>query len=205
MSYPAGYYFGGPGAAVYYLTRHYKHAPKAEHYLLIGPYQHFSAQTGVVGLLGVIRSTLAGMNLDPVALIDIEDLRFQFFDYVLKKAPKPALLEDKVNYQVTGANVWKHAPSLEGMANGRLRLHLGSAVSGKSYRLSDAPSADSFVTHIVNMADRSDADRRAPGGGVVDKEVDTWNGLQFISELLPACPPIASGSMTSVESPSDAA
>src|SRR5262249_8080136 len=32
----------------------------------------------------------------------------------------------------------------------------------------------------------SDADRKAPGGGVIGKEVDTWNGLQFISEPLPA-------------------
>ncbi|HEX4803752.1 MAG TPA: CocE/NonD family hydrolase [Myxococcaceae bacterium] len=183
----AGYYYGGPGAAVYYFTEHYKHAPKGEHYLLIGPYDHFGAQVGVVRLLGGIHATLAGMNLDPVALIDIEDVRFQFFDYALKKAPKPELLKDKVNYQVTGANLWKHAPSFERMANGRLRLHLDSTISGKSYQLSEQPlSADSFVAHVVNMADRSDADRKAPGGGVVDKEVDAWNGLQFVSDLLPA-------------------
>ncbi len=183
----AGYYYGGPGAAVYYFTEHYKHAPEAEHYLLIGPYDHFGSQVGVVGLLGAIHPSLAGMNLDPVALIDIEQVRFQFFDYVLKKAPQPDLLKDRVNYQVTGANVWKHAPSLEGMANHRLRLHLSSATSGKSYRLSEQePSADSFITHVVNMADRSDADRKTLGGGVVDKEVDTWNGLQFMSDPLPA-------------------
>ena len=39
------------------------------------------------------------MRLDPVALIDIEQLRFRFFDYVLKKALTPELLKDKVNYQ----------------------------------------------------------------------------------------------------------
>src|SRR5262249_19324082 len=89
-------------------------------------------------------------------------------------------------YQVTGANVWKHAPSLEAMANDWLRLYLGSTTSGKAHRLGEEPSADSFVTQIVNMADRSDADRKAPGGGVVDKEVDTWNGLQFITDPLPA-------------------
>jgi len=183
----AGYYYGGPGAAVHYFTQHDQRAPKAEHYLLIGPYHHFGAQVGVVGLLGAIFSTLAGMRLDPVALIDIEQLRFQFFDYVLKKAPKPELLKDKVNYQVTGANVWKHAPSLERMADHRLRLHLSSTTSGNSYRLAEEkPADDSFVAHIVNIADRSDADRKTPGGGVVDKEVDTWNGLQFISDPLPA-------------------
>jgi len=39
------------------------------------------------------------MRLDPVALIDIEQLRFRVFDYVLKKALTPELLKDKVNYQ----------------------------------------------------------------------------------------------------------
>ena len=44
----AGYYYGGPGAAMYYLTEHYKYNPRANHYLLIGPYDHFQAQRGVV-------------------------------------------------------------------------------------------------------------------------------------------------------------
>src|SRR5215472_9648247 len=47
----AGYYFGGPGAAVYYFSENYKYAPNAEHYLLIGPYSHVGAQIGVVSLL----------------------------------------------------------------------------------------------------------------------------------------------------------
>jgi hypothetical protein len=46
----AGYYYGGPGAAVYYVSQHYTYNAKAEHYLLIGPYDHFQAQRGTVGL-----------------------------------------------------------------------------------------------------------------------------------------------------------
>jgi putative CocE/NonD family hydrolase len=182
----AGYYFGGPGAAVYYFSENYKYASKAEHYLLIGPYHHFGAQIGVVGLLGNIFPRLAGLTLDPVALINIEELRFDFFDHFLKKAPMPDLLKDKVNYQVVGANVWKHAPSLEAMANHRLRFYLSSVQAGRAYRLSEQPPpANSFVTHTVNLADRSDANRKAPGGGVMNKELDTWNGLEFLSDPLP--------------------
>ena len=182
----AGYYFGGPGAAVYYFSENYKYAPNAEHYLLIGPYHHFGAQIGVVGLLGNVFPGLAGLALDPVALINIEELRFDFFDHFLKNAPMPELLKDKVNYQVVGANVWKHAPSLEAMANHRLRFYLSSTQSGKAYSLSEQPPpASSFVTHTVNLADRSDANRKARGGGVMNMELDTWNGLEFMSDPLP--------------------
>ncbi len=181
----AGYYFGGPGAAVPYYTAYARANPKAEQYLLIGPYHHFGAQIGVVGLLGQIFPSLAGLDLDPAALINIEELRYDFFDHEFKGAPLPALLKDRVNYEVTGANVWKHAPSLEAMANGKMRLHLTPARSGSNYSLSGEES-DSSVTLTVNMADRSDADRQAPGGGVVSKEIDTWNGLEFVSDSLPA-------------------
>ena len=176
----AGYYYGGPGAAVPYFIEHLRANPKAQHYLLIGPYHHFGAQVGVVGLLGNIFPSLSGMTLDPVALINIEELRYQFFDHVLKNRPMPELLQDRVNYEVTGANVWKHAHTLEAMAGDHLRLHLAS-----SKKLAAQPDT-AFTDLKVNLADRSDADRTAPGGGVIDTAIDTANGLEFISDPLPA-------------------
>jgi putative CocE/NonD family hydrolase len=181
----AGYYYGGPGAAVYYLSQHYKYNPRAEHYLLIGPYNHFGAQVGTVGLLGQDFPTIAGYQLDPVALIDLDELRYEWFDYVFKGGSRPALLKDKVNYQVTGANLWKHAPTLAAMADHKLRFHLSAARSGDAYRLSEQkPADDSFVAQTVNLADRTDVDRNAPGGGVLDRALDTWNGVEFISDPL---------------------
>jgi putative CocE/NonD family hydrolase len=181
----AGYYFGGPGAAVYYFRQHTQHDPKAEHYLVIGPYHHFGAQTGVVNLLGDVVPTLAGLQLDPVALINIEQLRFQFFDHILKHAPLPDLLKDKVNYQVVGANMWKHAPSFDAMANDSLRFYLSATPAEKAYKLEEQrPSSDTFVAHAVDLNDRSDADRGVPGA-VVSKELDTWNGIEFVSDPLP--------------------
>src|SRR5450631_123441 len=112
----AGYYAGGPGAAVYYMSQHYLYNPLAEHYLVIGPYDHLGAQRGTFSILRAPTTSLAGYELDPAAQIDLYvDLRFKWFDYVLKGGPKPAILQDKVNYQVTGANIWKHAPSLSAM------------------------------------------------------------------------------------------
>ena len=42
-------------------------------------------------------------------------------DYVLKGKPKPGLLDNNVNYEVMGANVWRHAPSLD--SDSRRRAH----------------------------------------------------------------------------------
>jgi putative CocE/NonD family hydrolase len=182
----AGYYFGGPGAAVYYMTQHYKNNPRADHTLLIGPYDHFGGQRGTPDIVGEHVDTLSGYKLDPVALIDILEIRDQWFDHLFKGAARPPVIKDKVNYQVTGANVWKHAPSLAAMANQKMRLHLSAVRSGSAYKLStQKPSRGAFVPQTVNLADRSDADRVTPGGGVLDKVVDTWNGHEFVSDPLP--------------------
>jgi uncharacterized protein len=182
----AGYYYGGPGAAVYYLTQHYKYNPGAQHYLVIGPWGHFEAQRGMVNTLDTTY-VLNGYKLDPVALFDMGELRYQWFDYVFKGAPKPPLLGDKVNYQVMGANVWKHAPSIAAMSNRMLRYYLIALRSGDRFRLSERnPLTNTTVTQTVNLADRTDADRISPGGGVVDTAIDTWNGVAFVSNPLQA-------------------
>ncbi|MGB2663274.1 MAG: CocE/NonD family hydrolase [Candidatus Acidiferrum sp.] len=180
-----GYYAGGPGAGVYYFSQHEKYNPEAEHYLLIGPYGHIEAQYGPLGLLGNSLTSLSGLKLDPVAVLDLTDLRYQWFDYVFKNAPRPDLLQDRVNYEVTGANVWKHAPSLATMAGGMRRFYLGATKSGNAHALSEQKQPqDVSVDLRVNLADRTDADRKVPGGGVLDTELDNWNGIEFLSEPL---------------------
>jgi uncharacterized protein len=164
----AGYYFGGPGAAVHYFREHFKYRPNAEHYLVIGPYDHVRGHSGTINLLGRKTFTsIAGYELEPNAHIDMGELRYQWFDYVLRKGPKPALLADKVNYFVVGANRWQHAPSLAAMARRTMKLPVQGELT-------------------VNLADRSDVDRVVLGGGVVDKTIDRANGLEFISEPLAA-------------------
>ena len=164
----AGYYYGGPGAAVHYFREHLQYRPRAEHYLLIGPYDHVRGHSGTINFLGrKTMTTLAGYELESAAHINMDELRYQWFDYVFRKGPKPALLADKVNYFVVGANRWKHAPSLAAMADRKMKLPVDGELT-------------------VNLADRSDIDRAVPGGGVVDKEIDLANGLKFVSDPLPA-------------------
>jgi putative CocE/NonD family hydrolase len=181
----AGYFFGGPGAAVYYFLQHTRHNPGAEHYLLIGPYDHVQAQRGVVTALGDTATYFAGYEIDPVARIDIvADLRYQWFDYALRGGSRPAPLAGRVNYQVMGANRWRHAPDIAAMADGRLRLYLSASRSGGRHTLSATPGAEgTAITHTVNLADRSDVDRR-PVGGLMDTVIDTSDAVTLMSEPL---------------------
>ena len=190
----AGYYYGGPGAAIHYLTEHYRYNPKARDYLLIGPYEHVpGAQRGVVNALGDTATMLNGYEIDPVARIDIvADLRYPWFDWIMKSGPRPKLLGDKINYEVVGANQWKHAPSIAAMSNGRLRFYLSNERSGTSYRLLPSlPSGDSSVTLTVDLADRSDSARIVPGGGVQDTAIDTMISLVYASDPLPSATEIS--------------
>src|SRR6185437_4920484 len=112
-------------------------------------------------------------------------LRYQWFDWVMKRGPRPALLTDKLNYEVVGANRWKHAPSVAAMANGTLRLYLSAATDGAWHRLvPDLPARDSALALTVDLADRSDSNRMVPGGGVADTAIDPFNALVFASDPL---------------------
>jgi uncharacterized protein len=187
----AGYFSGGPGAATYYFTEHYKYNPSAEHYFLIGPYDHFTAQTGTIGLLST-RTVISGYELDPVAHIDMVELRYQWFDYIFKGAPKPALLQDRVNYQVMGANVWKHARSLAAMANQKIKLYLNAARSGNAFQLTRRkPAGSDFINQTVDLANRTDVDRISPAStlvgsdAIVSRKLEPWNSLEFVSDRFP--------------------
>jgi uncharacterized protein len=167
-----GYYDSGQEGALYYFTEHYKHNPAANHYLVIGPYDHVRGQRGTISPLGSPLTSLRGYTLDSVAQIEIPGLlRYEWFDYVFKGGAKPALLSDRVNYEVMGANVWKHAPSVDAMGPERRRLYLTADRSGPGYRLMPyAPAAAKSITQTVNLADRSDVDEP-----IIDQALDGWN------------------------------
>jgi uncharacterized protein len=181
----AGYYYGGPGAAVYYLSQHVKYRPDAEHYLIIGPYDHLMAQRGTATAAGDVE-TISGYKLDPAAKIDLTEVRYRWFDYTLKGGARPSILADKINYEVTGANVWKHAPSLAAMATESARYFLSADVAASAdhaYRMTAGATA-AAIPLVVDLADRRDVDAQTPGGDVQDKALDSSNGLVFLSEPL---------------------
>ncbi|MCI0351128.1 MAG: hypothetical protein L0Z53_17020 [Acidobacteriales bacterium] len=69
------------------------------------------------------------------------------------------------------------------MSASKMRFYLRATKQGATYRLSgNKPEGDAFIAQAVNLADRSDADKPRPGGGVLDKDLDSTDGLIFVSD-----------------------
>jgi len=173
-----GYYAASAPGDLYFFTQHHRYNPHANHTLLIGPYDESMMRAGAA-------ANLRGYQVDPVALVDFRELRYQWFDHVFKDAAMPALLSDAVNYEVMGANEWRHAASLEAMADGSLRYYLDTAGSGANRRLSLHKQAnDAFVPQNANLVDRRDA-AWTPPTDLVSKSLAPRFGTIFVSEPLP--------------------
>jgi uncharacterized protein len=172
-----GYYAGSQPGALYYFNEHLRHNREANHTLLIGPYDDAVAQRGPLAML-------QGYQVDPAALIDVRELRYQWFDHVLKSGHKPALLKDRVNYQVMGSNEWRSAPTIDAMASSVVRFYLDPAGTQDAHRLSQRKgSRIKFVKQIVDLKDRGDAAWTEPTD-FISKSLATRNSLMYVSDPL---------------------
>jgi uncharacterized protein len=173
-----GYYDGGQMGALYTFREHHKYLPGAKHYLVIGPYDHITGQRGTVNAIGrVTGPTVQGYQLDSVAHMDIGELRYKWFDYIFKGAPKPDLLRDVVNYQVMGSNVWKHSPSISKMANRMTTVTLGRTLD-QVVDFSDRTDAAKWGT-TRDILDPSSSER-----AIIDTAVNIAHAFELRSEPL---------------------
>jgi len=189
-----GYYDGGQIGAFHYLREHNKYNKNAEHYLVIGPYTHFGAQQKP-------SANILGYNIDPVAQIDITALIFEWFDYILKGKVKPALLKDKINYQIMGANTWGHASSLETMANDTLKYYFGNNRSNitfkstydsgnnginKHYTLDTILAKnEGYLEQKIDFSDRSNLTWNSSGwSSIIGESITIGQGFSFVSEAV---------------------
>jgi len=173
-----GYYDGGQIGEMYYYRELFKYNPNAEHYLLIGPYGHFGSQ-------GFPDSVYNGYRIDDAARVPIHDIIYQWFDYIFKGAPKPAILKDKINYQVMGTNEWKHSPSLNKMANDSLVFYLTDKAPGNKYGLTTKkPSANSFLHQRIDFGNRNSRNSYYYFNQVVYDKLFPNNGLLLLSDPL---------------------
>jgi putative CocE/NonD family hydrolase len=172
-----GYYAASEPGDLYYFTQHHRYNPHANHTLLIGPYDDGMLRLGA-------SANLRGYQVDPSALVDFRELRYQWFDHVFKNAAMPALLSDRVNYEVMGANEWRHAPSVDAMADGSLRYYLEGAASGVSHHLSlHKRPKDAFVEQTTSFVDRKDA-AWTPPTDLISKSLAPRHGTIFVSDPL---------------------
>ncbi|QGK75534.1 CocE/NonD family hydrolase [Flavobacterium sp. SLB02] len=171
-----GYYNDSQNSSLYYLRELQKYNPKANSYLVIGPYSHFGAQKGGSALIN-------GYKVDADALINTKKITYEWFDYILKNGPKPEILKDRINYQVMGANEWRSAPSLDKMSNGFLKMYLTDNKSGGFYSLNvTKPTKNGYLSQVVDFADRQTQNNEYYPDPIIKKEIDTTNGYVFISE-----------------------
>jgi putative CocE/NonD family hydrolase len=170
-------YFGASISAVDFLTNHYQFNKNADHTLLIGPYNHGTAQ-------GIPRSHHSNYQLDEVALEkDTKEITFQWFDHVLFDKPRPKLIKDKVNYQLMGSNTWQHKPSFSDINRQAVTFHLGKNKNSDGYYqlTTQQQNASDFIKLNVDMSDRK-TPHHASSWQIIQKELNEPNGLIFTTE-----------------------
>jgi putative CocE/NonD family hydrolase len=109
-----GYYDDDQPGTLRYYRSHLAHAPSeaaARHYLVIGPWDHSGAQEPT--------AVIEGVAIAQAAVIDMPKLHADWYDFVLDRGPRPALLQDKVAYFMLGADQWRYANTLEAASSGK--------------------------------------------------------------------------------------
>lgn len=119
-----GYFDDDQYGALYYYLQHQQYASFPEHYVVIGPWDHYGAQSSPA-------EELKGYVIDSIAQVKADDLVFEWMDYIFRAAPKPSILRDKVNLQVMGENTWWSGASLQSGLTDSLQLHLLQHTDGK--------------------------------------------------------------------------
>lgn len=161
-----GYYDGSQIGAIQYFNLHTKYNKNANHYFIIGPYDHFGGQRRPA-------KNLMGYEIDSVANISMMNLAYDWLDYILKGKPKPDILKDRVNYQVMGTNEWKHSPSLQKINNDTLTFYLD-----KQKLSSKKPVKKCFERQTVDFNDRESQNNYFTPSIIFDT-LDVSNGLVF--------------------------
>ena len=137
-----------PGALTYY-RRHMRVASPeaaARHYLVIGPYDHPGTRRP--------KDELGGFKVGAGAVLDMEKLHKEWYDYVLKGKPRPEFLKDRIAYYVVGEGSWRYASSWDALAGDPLTLYLrADNAEGhelfQSASLSKEPPAASGGLHLA--------------------------------------------------------
>jgi uncharacterized protein len=175
-----GYFDEGEPAALYYFSQHQRYDAHADHTLLIGPYDDNVIQHG-----SLTSPVLRDYAIDPVARVDLRELRYQWLDHALKGAALPPQLSGRINYEVMGANEWQHAASFAALAADSQRYYLDAAGSGGSHRLSKRKSPKlAAIAQMIRFKDRSDAGWLPPND-LISSSLVTHNAVLYQSDPLP--------------------
>jgi putative CocE/NonD family hydrolase len=170
-----GYYSAGQTAALYYFTQHHRQAANADHALLIGPFDERGVEHGA-------SSSVRELTLDPAAVVDPNRARYEWFHYALEGAERPKLLSGTVNYELSGANEWRHEDALAATENAPRRFYLEAEAGETAHALAaEKPSGPMALTQTLDLRERNDAGWR-PAQGLVFRELQPRDGALFMTE-----------------------
>jgi len=118
-----GHYDGDQPGAMEFYRRHMKDgtaAATAQHYLIIGPWDHAGTRTP--------RREVSGLRFGEASVLDLNKLHKEWYDWTMKSGAKPEFLKKRVAYYVVGpgAENWKYADSLDAIATETRTLYLQS-------------------------------------------------------------------------------
>ena len=160
-----GHYDGDQTGAMTYYRRHMQYGTaeaKARHYLIIGPWDHAGTRTP--------KKEVGGLTFGEASVLDLNNLHKEWYDWTMKNGKKPEFLKKRVAYYVPGAELWKYADSLEGIAAESRRLYLDSR---------DGHANDVFQSGTLNT--------REPGQEPTDKFIyDPLDTRPAVLEQKPA-------------------
>ena len=144
-----GYYDDAQISAIEFVKDHFKYHRNPNHYLVIGPYDHFNVDI-------LQQQKFRGYQLDPVAHIDMRQLTFDWFDYIFEGAAKPELLKDKINYQLMDDNSWRHAKSIKSLNQKGHKRYFSSAKNEFGLALVEKqPTTERHLSQTIDMKDRT--------------------------------------------------
>ena len=122
-----GQYDGDELGALTFYRDHIANASpeaRAKHFLLIGPWDHAGTRTPT--------DEVAGVKFGRAAIVDLNDLHRQWYDWTMKAGPKPPFLRSQVAYYLlapgnSGANGdWKYADDFAALVANPKTFYLAS-------------------------------------------------------------------------------
>jgi uncharacterized protein len=135
-----GQYDGDQPGALRFYREHMAHATQhaqAQHYLIIGPWDHPGTRTP--------QADVGGLKFGAASLLDMNKLHKNWYDWTMKSGGKPEFLKDRVAYYVLGAGAedWRYAESLDAVTAESRPLYLASP---------DGHANDVFASGALNAA-----------------------------------------------------
>lgn len=115
-----GHYDVDQPGALHFYRQHMQSASPArdQHHLIIGPWDHLGTRTP--------NREFGGLTFGEASLLDLNKLHAEWYGWTLKDGARPDFVKQRVAYYLAGAEQWKYADNLDGIASETRRLYLNS-------------------------------------------------------------------------------